>query len=348
VGEGIYGVDRTGNITFANPAAAHMLGWEAETLLGQPVHAYLHPPHSALTSAQEGECLIVSAMRDGVSRQVSEDRFWRRDGSSFLVEYVCTPMREGEVITGAVVLFKDITARKQIEQEMQRADRLALVGQLASGLAHEIGTPLNVIAGNAELLRMEVGGQANQAAALDTIMLQADRISRLVQQLLTFARTQPQAMQPVALAEPLSHVLSLLEARFRHVGITTIVDMPADLPLVWGAAEQLEQVFLNVLVNAWHAMPTGGVVTIRGSVSADKMVQLAFQDTGRGMSATDLARACEPFFSTKGEQGTGLGLAICKQILDSHQGRMYLHSTLGHGTTVTFLLQRADAVAFAS
>jgi len=78
------------------------------------------------------------------------------------------------------------------------------------------------------------------------------------------------------------------------------------------------------------------------------MVQLAFQDTGRGMSAADLVRACEPFFSTKGEQGTGLGLAICKQILDSHQGHMQLHSTVGHGTTVTFLLQRADAVAPAS
>jgi signal transduction histidine kinase len=144
-------------------------------------------------------------------------------------------------------------------------------------------------------------------------------------------------------AEPLSHALSLLEARFRHVGISIIVDIPADLPLVWGSTEQLEQVFLNVLVNAWHAMPAGGMVTIRGSVSADKMVQIAFQDNGKGMSATELARACEPFFSTKGDQGTGLGLAICKQILESHRGHMCLHSTAGKGTTVTFVLQRADA-----
>lgn len=343
VGEGIYGVDQTGKTTFVNPAAVHMLGWEAETLLDQPIHHSIHHRHGDGTPSDADECLIVKIMREGVSRQVSEDQFWRRDGTSFLVEYVCTPLREGDTITGAVVLFKDITVRKRMEHEMQRADRLALVGQLASGLAHEIGTPLNVIAGNAELLRMQLGREANQATALETIMTQADRITRLVQQLLTFARTKEQVMQPLELAAPLSHALSLLETRFRYVGISTIVDMPAGLPLVWGSTEQLEQVFLNVLVNAWHAMPAGGMVTVCGSVTTDKMVQMTFQDTGEGMSATDLKRACEPFFSTKGDQGTGLGLAICKQILESHHGHMGLHSTVGKGTTVTFVLQRAEA-----
>src|SRR5262249_42856260 len=101
-------------------------------------------------------CPILVACRDGVVCHVAEDVFWRRDGTSFLVEYVSTPICEQDRPTGAVVIFKDITERKRLEREMQTADRLTMVGQLASGLAHEIGTPLNIIGGNAELLRMEL------------------------------------------------------------------------------------------------------------------------------------------------------------------------------------------------
>jgi signal transduction histidine kinase len=226
---------------------------------------------------------------------------------------------------------------------MQRADRLALVGQLASGLAHEIGTPLNVIAGNAELLRQDLYQQGVPREALTAIIEQTDRITGLIQRLLTFARTQPQPMEPLALQEPLWRTLRLLATRFQHEAITPIVEVPEDLPLVWGAADQLEQVFLNILVNAWHAMPDGGTVTIQAHVPDAQHVELLFRDTGRGMSAAELARAVEPFFSTKGEHGTGLGLAICQQIIDHHRGTMRLDSSPGVGTTVTLMLVRADA-----
>src|SRR5262245_47217081 len=137
-GEGIYGIDLAGRTTFVNPAAARMLGWEVEELIGQPVQDIVCHTMSDGTPCSHDACPILVACRDGVVRHVPEDVFWRKDGTSFLVEYVSTPMREHDALTGAVVIFKDITERKGIAREMQHADRMALVGQLASGLAHEI------------------------------------------------------------------------------------------------------------------------------------------------------------------------------------------------------------------
>jgi PAS domain S-box-containing protein len=341
-GEGIYGIDLEGRTTFVNPAAARMLRWAVEELLGQPMHDLVCHTTRDGTPCSHDACPILVSCRDGAVRHVPEDVFWRKDGTSFLVEYVSTPMREHDTLVGAVIIFKDITERRRIEREMQRADRLALVGQLASGLAHEIGTPLNIIAGNAELLGMDLRDRGLDTAEVDAIMQHADRITRLIQQLLTFARAQAQAMAHLAVQDPLANVLSLLETRFKRQNIAVRLEVPGTLPRIAGRAEQLEQVFLNVLVNAWHAMPDGGTLTIAAAATPDRTVRLRFVDTGVGMSAEVLARACEPFYSTKGEHGTGLGLAICQQILDSHQGTLQLASTPGKGTTVIVELPQAD------
>lgn len=333
-GEGIYGVDWQGRTTFVNPAAASMLGWDTAALIGRPLQEVLEPSAHATfrVSFQDGQVL-----------HASETAFRRQDGSSFPVEYTSTPLREGNEVIGAVVMFKDITARKHAEREMQRADRLALVGQLASGLAHEIGTPLNVIAGNAELLRMQWQEQGTATGELDAIITHTDRITRLIEQLLTFARAQPHPMLPLALPEPLNRALRLLEARFQREAITVEVDIPPDLPLVRGAADQLEQVCLNVLVNAWHAMPRGGTLTIRALPLAAGCVRLTCQDSGWGIAPEDLAHVFELFYSTKGDKGTGLGLAICKQIIDNHGGTIRLDSVPQQGTTVTIDLPCAEA-----
>jgi PAS domain S-box-containing protein len=340
-GEGIYGIDLQGHTTFVNPAAARMLGWEVEELIGQPIQHIVRHMRRDGTPYSDDAGPILAACRDGVARHVSEDIFWRQDGTSFLVEYVATPIREHDTLVGAVVIFKDITERKHIEREMQSADRMALVGQLASGLAHEIGTPLNIIAGNAELLGMELREHDIGCAEVDAIIQHADRITRLIQQLLTFARAKEQPMATLEVQEPLANALRLLETPFMRQGIAVQLEVSAGLPPVYGRAEQLEQVFLNVLVNAWHAMPEGGTLTIAAAVTTGETVRLSFGDTGVGMAAEVLARAFEPFYSTKGERGTGLGLAICKRIIESHQGMMYLESTPGGGTTVILELPQA-------
>src|SRR4029453_18183500 len=133
-GEGIYGIDREGRTTFVNPAAARLLGGVSEDLIGQPIQDIVCHTMGDGTPCSYDACPILVACRDGVVRHVPEDVFWRQDGTSFLVEYVSTPIREQDTLVGAVVIFKDITERKQLEREMQRADRMALVGQLGWGL----------------------------------------------------------------------------------------------------------------------------------------------------------------------------------------------------------------------
>ena len=218
-------------------------------------------------------CRSSAACRDGVVRHVPEDVFWCKDGTHFLVEYVSTPIHEHDTLVGAVVIFKDITERKRIEREMQSADRMTLVGQLASGLAHEIGTPLNIIAGNAELLGMDLRDRGLGTAEVDAIIQHADRITRLIQQVLTFARAKEQPMATLAVQDPLANALHLLEARFKRQNIAVRWRCRRSSRSS-GAAPSSEQVFLNVLVNAWHAMPDGGTLTIAAGTPDQTVPQL--------------------------------------------------------------------------
>ncbi len=340
--DGIITIDEQGTIESFNPAAEHIFGYSADEVVGRNVTALMPSPDRSLHDEylnrylQTGERKII-----GIGREVVGQR---RDGTTFPMDLAVGETRIGNrrVFAGIV---RDITDRKRTAQEMQRADRLALVGQLASGLAHEIGTPLNVIAGNAELLRMDLQAMEQNTDILDAIIRQTDRITSLVQQLLTFARAKSKTMGPFSLHEPLSHALRLLENRLHHEGIATSLDVPDSIPLLWGDPDQIEQVFLNVLVNAWHAMPDGGTVTIKAHELDNTRVQVIFRDTGAGMTADAIASAFNPFFSTKGDKGTGLGLAICKQIIDNHQGHMRLASTPGDGATVTIDFIQADANA---
>jgi PAS domain S-box-containing protein len=338
--DGIITINEDGVIESFNSSAEGIFGYTAKEVIGQNVtilmpvpYKYLHDGYLA-RYLQTGERKII-----GHGREVEGQR---KDGTIFPMDLAVGEMQVGDrhMFTGIV---RDITERKWAAQEMLRADRLALVGQLASGLAHEIGTPLNVIAGNAELLKMDLVNSDLPSESLDAIVRQTDRITGLIQQLLTFARAENQTMEPFSLCEPLSHALRLLETRFNREGITTTVDVPVDLPLIWGIADQIEQVFLNILVNAWHAMPTGGVLTITACAMQEGGVLIRFHDTGIGMSAEALEKAFRPFYSTKGNKGTGLGLAICKQIIDQHHGTIHLDSAPHVGTTVSMTLQQAPA-----
>jgi two-component system sensor kinase FixL len=336
---GIITIDEKGIIESFNQAAERLFGYPAEEVIGQNVSMLMPSPYREMHDSRIARYLETGVKKIiGIEREATGQR---KDGTVFPVTLTISELRldDRRIFTGIV---HDITEHKRAEQEMQRVDRLTLVGQLASGLAHEIGTPLNVIAGNAELLRMQLQSQSVDFAELDAIIEQADRITRLIERLLTFARAKEESMEPISLHEPLSHALRLLEARFRREAITVIVEAPADLPLVRGTVDQLEQVFLNIMVNAWHAMPDGGTITIQACETNDQRVQITFRDTGLGMSAAELERAFEPFYSTK-EHGTGLGLAISQQIIDSHRGSLRLDSTLGEGTVVIIELPRGDA-----
>ena len=338
--DGIITINERGLIESFNSAAERLFGYTAAEVIGKNVNLLMpspyHEEHDGYLEhyRRTGEKRII-----GIGRQVAG---LRKDGLIFPIELAVSEVRfaNQRLFTGVV---RDISERKRMEQELLRASRMELVGQLASGIAHEIGTPLNIISGNAELLRMELQERGESAQIASTIIEQIDRITGLITQLLTFARAKEEPMISLLVQDPLNHALRLLETRFRREKITVHADIPVDVPCVWGIANQLEQVFLNVLVNAWHAMPKGGALTIRADVSDADYVRLAFCDTGPGLAAEEAGRVFESFYSTKGTQGTGLGLTICRQIMEAHRGAIYFHSMPGAGTTITVELLRANA-----
>lgn len=338
--DGIITIDEAGYIESFNPAAERLFGYAAAEVLGQNIALLMPSPYR-----EEHADYLRRYLRTGEKRIIGIGREvlgQRKDGTTFPVGLVVSevPLGNQRLFTGFV---RDLTRRKRVEQEMQRADRLALIGQLAAGLAHEIGTPLNVIAGNAELLRLELQAQESADEYLTTIITQTDRVTRLMYQLLALARHRQPVQEPVVVHEPLEQALNLLKTRFDREAITVVVEVPADLPPVRGVAAQLEQVLLNVLVNAWQAMPCGGVITVRAWVPDARYVRVVVQDTGSGIAPTDLAHVFEPFYTTKGERGTGLGLTVCRQLVENHGGRIQLESTPGVGTTVIIDLVQATA-----
>ncbi|HEX7513494.1 MAG TPA: ATP-binding protein [Candidatus Methylomirabilis sp.] len=254
-------------------------------------------------------------------------------------------------VVGAVLAIEDMTDRVALSQEVQQAEKLAVVGQLAAGIAHQIGTPLNVISGSAEYLMMEWGAEKPRPQELEIIIAQTDRITKLIQQLLNFARPARMELRPLDLSELLREVLGLTEHQIAKGKISVETDLRAGLPATVGDANQLEQALLNIVINAWHAMPGGGRLTLRTRpVPAGERphrvgrpttsgVEAIIADTGTGIAPEHMPRIFDPFFSTKGVgKGTGLGLAISRRIVEDHHGSIDVASEVGQGTTFTIWL----------
>jgi signal transduction histidine kinase len=231
----------------------------------------------------------------------------------------------------------------EARESLLRTERLAAVGRLAAGLAHEVGNPLGAIAGYAEVARgrLPPGADPELADAVDRIATAAGRIDRTVRELLDFARPVAPALLPVDLAAALDAALRLarVQARFRGVGVS--LSLPAGLPRVVADEHQLSQVFLNLLLNAGDATGGGGRVEVRAR-AGDGQVTVELEDSGPGVPAADLPRIFDPFFTTKDPgQGTGLGLAICHGILAAMGGEITAASPPGRGACFTLRLPAA-------
>ncbi len=237
----------------------------------------------------------------------------------------------GEVvgIEGYVV---DVTQQRALEDQLRKTERLAELGTLASGMAHEIGTPMNVILGRAELL-MRKATDERARRGLETIVTQVERITKIMNQLLSFARKRPAGRQGVNLEAIMIDILDVLQERFdkHHIEVTKTVS--PQLPMVLADPDQMNQVFLNLILNACQAMPERGTLSL-GLHPTGSMVELTIQDTGCGIPQEQQSKIFDPFFSTKAVgEGTGLGLTVVHGILQEHQGAIRVSSVPGQGTT---------------
>ncbi len=242
-------------------------------------------------------------------------------------------------------LIRHEEERRRIEVSLRKAERLASVGRLAAGLAHEIGTPLNVIVGRAESLRKKLQGNDPAERNLRIITGQIERIATTVKGMLDYSRSRELCFAPTSLADVVGKVIEFLEDRFAHTSIRVDTQFGAGCPLVHADADRLYEVFLNIAVNAIDAMPEGGELTVRIRTDVRPYPErpgpergfavVAFEDQGCGISAGDLERIFDPFFTTKEVgKGTGLGLSISYGIVREHGGWIEVHSTVGAGTVI--------------
>jgi len=242
-------------------------------------------------------------------------------------------------------LVAETETRLDLARQVRQAEKLAVAGRIASEVAHEIGTPLNVISGRAEYVLRDLPADHSAAAHLRTIVSQIDRISGIIASLLDLVRPRKAEVQDVELQPLLAPVLELLGPTARKKGLAVGLELPTDLRLR-ADPNQLQQVAINLLVNAIEATPAGGRVDVRARPAAGRDARpgatLEVTDSGAGIRPEDMPRVFDPFFTTKPPgQGTGLGLAICREIVREHGGTIELASAPGAGTSVRVWLPAA-------
>ncbi|MBM4139749.1 MAG: PAS domain S-box protein [Nitrospira sp.] len=336
--DAIITVDEDQRIVMFNRAAEEMFGVSPADSMGQPLEQFLparfrdaHRHHvqgfgqSGVTSRKMGKLGTVMGIRTNgeefpIEAAISHNSV---DGRKFYT-----------------VILRDISERKKLEEQLRRTERVAELGTLASGMAHEIGTPMNVILGRAEYLMDRVKDEPTKKG-LQTIIAQVERITRVMNQLLAFARRKPPERGPLQLQDIVENGLELFRERIEKSRVTVEPVLDKACPKVLADGDQMSQVVINLVMNALHAMPDGGTLRI-GLAQEHGKVMLTVADTGHGIPHEDLPRIFEPFFTTKEfGKGTGLGLTVVKGIIDEHQGTITVDSEVGKGTTFTVLLPKS-------
>ena len=240
-------------------------------------------------------------------------------------------------VVGRLIIMDDITERVELETQLSQADKLSSIGLLAAGVAHEVNTPLAVISSYAQMLSKQLQGDEQKSGLLDKITRQTFRASEIVNNLLNFSRTNAAEFTEVDLNRIITDTLNLLEHQFKTTRVLVHDDLAEHLPMIQGNAGRLQQVFLNLFLNAKDAMPSGG--TLKVSTANGDGVRVVISDTGTGIAQEHIQRIYDPFFTTKtspqdGQRhGTGLGLSVTYGIIQEHAGKIRVESTPDSGTT---------------
>jgi PAS domain S-box-containing protein len=329
--------DREGRIVRFNRACERTSGYAAEEVMGKPVWDFLLAPE---------DIEPVKAAFEEVKRAAAPHAFendWvtkdgRRRRISWLSTHLLDDRGQVEYVIGTGL---DTTDIQQVREQLRRTERLAELGMLASGMAHEIGTPMNVILGRAEYLLSRTKEEPTKRG-LETIVAQVERITKIMNQLLAFARRRPAERRPLDLRKSVADCLDVIQERVRRHRIRVETDLPADLPPVLADADQVSQVLLNLMLNAIQAMPEGGTLRL-ALARGDGTVTIQVGDTGHGIPEEALSKIFLPFYTTKEVgKGTGLGLTVVHGIIQEHGGTIMVESRVDQGTTFTVALPIAE------
>jgi PAS domain S-box-containing protein len=323
-------VHKDGKFVLVNHQMCEMFGEPADKLLQRPISDFIHPDELETLNQR------IPQIAGGASLRPHEYRMRRADGSYVRVE-VKSIAFEHEGQPSVLVFGRDVTERRELEMRLQQADRMASVGTLAAGVAHEINNPLGYVLMTAELLvrRLKAGDTTKLADGLTRIQEGCDRIRIIVRDLSTFSRRSEEIVTSVEVNQAVATSVNMVKHTVRHKA-QLLVDLADDLPRVRGDQARLSQVFVNLLVNAAQAIPDGAADshTVHISTETDgQRVRVRVRDDGDGMPAHVEQRIFEPFFTTKAPGvGSGLGLAICHGIVRSHGGTIRVRTQQGKGS----------------
>ena len=239
---------------------------------------------------------------------------------------------------GNILIFEDLTKIMEMEQHLQRTDKLAAVGKLAAGIAHEIRNPLASVSGSIEMLSKELHVQDENKKLMNIILKETDRLNHLVNEFLDYVRPSDRKQEPFKLTHAIEETLTAFSMNKSAMKNIELQFLPQNKNTqVKGDKEKIKQVLWNLLLNAVQAMPQGGKVLIRTFQENEGYLKIEIQDTGQGIPEEDIKKIFDPFFTTK-PKGTGLGLSLVHKIVENHEGRIFVNSKVGEGTTVTLLL----------
>jgi len=323
---GVYTVDAELVITSWNQRMVEMSGVDAETAIGSKLvelfpnlikEGVVDRLNQVLQSGTKAKLRLLHRQLDGTNR------FQKRR---------LTPLYDSEEVTGVVVIVEDITEFKRLLDQTIQSEKLAEVGRLTTGIAHEINNPLAMVAYATELLKREKPLSSFQEEMLEKIEMEVERLKNLTGGLLSFSSSRATQNRIVNLNDLIVEVLKLLRFELQRKSIEFITEF-GEIPVLTVDPNKIKQVVINLVMNAVHAMQGQGKITVTTGINSTGMLELQVRDTGPGIAPELQEEVFAPFFTTKPEgEGTGLGLYICQNIIREHGGTIALESQLGEGT----------------
>ena len=348
ISSGLLTLDLDGEITFANRMAADMLGYEVKDLLGRYV-TDLFPED------EETRKFLKSMFIPGKKVDEKEIVFRKKDGSNIIVGVSASPIHdENNKFDGVILLFRDLTEIRHLKLQVERMERLALLGELSAGIAHEIRNPLAGIKAAAQVLEESFGADDFRNQIIARIVREVDKANRLLQEFFKFARPTKPKLNFHDIEMIIDGVYLLLAPKMQKRNIQFQADFGSNVPRVFVDETQIEQVILNIFLNAIDAMPKGGILRVatyrkklklldeekdRFQINKSEIeyVLVEISDTGIGIPEEDLDKIFNPFYTTKTE-GVGLGLSICSRLITENGGKIDVTSKVNEGTTFVLAL----------
>jgi two-component system, NtrC family, sensor histidine kinase HydH len=326
---GLVATDARHRISFCNGEAERLLGQTSRALEGKPLKEALDPHLSVLLERMEqGDVILEEEMeltlkgRRKVPVSASAARI----------------VNEAGIFVGTILILRDLKEVRHLQEEIRRKEKLAAVGDLAAGIAHEIRNPLSSIKGLATYFKTKYAHETEDREAAEVMVEEVDRLNRVISELLEFARPSQLTRKPTDVNQLLSHSIRLIEQDGRQKKIRIHLSEEKDLPLVPLDADRFTQCLLNLYLNSIQAMDPGGSLFIRPSYDPkEQTFTIELEDTGGGIEPAHVSKIFDPYFTTK-TTGTGLGLAIVHKIIEAHDGTITVRSTPGKGTIFTLVL----------